>query len=123
MIVVVAFAFSVAAVTVVHAAKADPKAAPKTSTKPVAKPTTVAPHTVTVVDLQNLAFKVMGSDGKEAAYNFTALTEVIINGKSAKFDDLKKGMTAKVTVSDGNNASRIEAKGGMAPITPTPRKK
>ncbi len=94
------------------------------SAKTTASPATdVKIDTITGVDLQNLTFKIIGKDGKETMYNVTALTEIVVNGKSAKIEDLKKGMTAKVTSSDSKNAERIDAQGKGDPIKPATKKR
>ena len=94
------------------------------SAPPKAAPVAAKPNTISAIDLQNLTFKVMGDDGKtETMYNVTTFTEVCVNGKAAKFEDMKKGMKIKVTSSDGKNAGRVDAEGGLPPITPTTKKK
>lgn len=88
------------------------------------KPSPPKPDTVTAVDWQNYTFKVAGEkEGKEVAYNITALTEIFVNGKSAKFEEVKKGMKISVVSSDGKNASRIEAEGGLGPPPASTKKK
>jgi hypothetical protein len=101
--------------------QAGKKSAPTPAPPP---PSTMTPNAVVAVDLQNLTLKVASANGKSSAvYNVTLLTETVVNGKSAKLEDIKVGMTANVTATDGNNASRIEAKGGLPPVKPTPKKK
>lgn len=90
---------------------------------PSPSPTGPKKNAITGVDLQNLRLKVASKDGKEITYNVTVLTEIIVNGKPMKLEDVKSGMTAIVASSDGKNAERIEASGQMPPIAPKPKKK
>jgi hypothetical protein len=80
--------------------------------------------TVMDIDMQNLALKLArnGDTKQPVAYNITLLTEVIVNGKPAKMEDIKKGMNVTVASDDGKDASRIEAAGSLPPIQPTPKK-
>jgi hypothetical protein len=106
-------AMLLAAVLTVAAAK-KPAAPPPAETKSDA---------IVAVDIQNLTFKFADKSGSQTVYNVTIQTEIVVNGKPAKIEDLKKGMAAKVASSDGKNADRVEARGGLPPIKPTPKKK
>jgi len=79
-------------------------------------PTKPPPRTydkVANIDTEKFTIEVLGKDGKKTtAYGITQFSKIVVNGKPAKFDEIKKGMKVSVTSTDGKTASRIDADDG-----------
>jgi hypothetical protein len=83
------------------------------------KPKDVIPDLVGNIDIANLTFGVIR--GKEVTdYTVTKLTRFTINGKTGKFEDLKKGMKVSV-VASSSTASRVEAEDYTKPESESKR--
>jgi hypothetical protein len=116
------------------AAPAKPAVANNQQSSPATVPAPVTPSeklpegaisgTVTAVGIQDLTVKIAkgGDTNNVVAYNITLLTEIVVNGKPGKLQDIKKGMKSTIVTSDGKNIERITAEGSLPPVKPTTKK-
>jgi hypothetical protein len=69
------------------------------------------PDTVESVDAAGFSFKVATGqhDRRLIPYTVTAFTKILVNDKTAKLEEIQKGMRVSVVSTDGKTASRVEA--------------
>jgi hypothetical protein len=115
---------------VVITTPAEPAQQPSATTAPAPtttnekQPEGTVSGVVTAVGLQDLTVKIAKDNdpNKVFTYNITLLTEIVVNGKPGKLQDIKKGMKSTIVTSDGNNLARITAEGGLPPVKPQSKK-
>jgi hypothetical protein len=62
------------------------------------------------IDTEKFTLNVLSKDRKKTTtYGITQFTKIVVNGKSAKFDEIKEGMKVSVNSTDGKTATRIDA--------------
>jgi len=76
-------------------------------------PTKPPPRTyakIADINTEKHTFDVLSRDGKKTTtYGITPFTKFVVNGKTAKFDDLKKDMRVDVSSHDDKTATRVDA--------------
>jgi len=101
--------FVFAIVTALALAVMVPTTQAKGGGKPT-KPKIPLPTLIEDVDAASHTIKIVSGEKRTVtSYTANTFTQVFINDKPGKFEDLKKGMRVSVGGKDGGNATRIDA--------------
>ena len=73
-------------------------------------------HTGTVVSAGAGNLVMTGKDNKEHSHEVAATTKITIDGKPAKLEDLKKGMTITVTTDKDGKVTAISSGAAKGPV-------